>query len=318
MASTPQSFVETELKLAIEEYRAGKLDSAEARVSLLVKSHADRADVQVAHGIVQIAKGNLTGGLQSLVTSLQSEPDNREALSWAAFTSLNLQQFEQAERFARRLTEISPQNPRAHYLLANALRALDRIEEGLQVIDTSLALNPDDPEALVTKARLLKAWLMPALAVDLYKRSMEIRPTPAAGMELAQIYFRDSRPEAALDVLNQIAPLMPKPARPYGLMAEANTLLRQFDEAEQLWTVAKTYAANPAALAQSRARVEIAAGRFEVAESILLELIDKRQDLSPNFSLLTTGRKMKPDDLSSSKGWSRCRLRSLTRRDVSS
>jgi len=291
------SSIETELKLATEAYRSGNLSAAGVRVDNLLKSHPGRADVQLARGIIQIGRGDLVGGLDSLISSLQIEPHNAEGLGWAAYTALNLQRFEMAEGFARTFTDVAPQNPRAHYLLANALRALGRIEEALQAIDRSIDLKPDDSESLVTKARLLQSWQMPALATEIYKQAMAIRPTPAAGMELAKMQLRDSHYEPAIELLMQVSPLMQESIRPYGTIAEAYTLLHQFDDAERYWSLAKAQSVNPIAMAQGRARVEIAAGRFEVAQQLLFELIGRGQDIANTFSILSTGRKMKADDL---------------------
>ena len=51
------------------------------------------------------------------------------------------------------------------------------------------------------KARILKEWRMPSLAVEFYTQSLQIRPTPAAAFDLARIHLTDSHPEAALATL---------------------------------------------------------------------------------------------------------------------
>ena len=117
----------------------------------------------------------------------------------AAFVALNLRRFPEAEQHASRLVGIAPDSQRGHYLLANALRSQDKIEDALVEIDRALELNPEDTESLVTKARLLQTWQMPALAIELYRKAMSIRPTPAAGMEMAEMLLRDSHPAAALE-----------------------------------------------------------------------------------------------------------------------
>ena len=52
-----------------------------------------------------------------------------------------------------------------------------------------------------------------------------------------------------------------------------------------------TYEGNPVHVSQTRARAEIAAGRFQIAESILNDLIDRNQDLAGSLSILSTGKK---------------------------
>ncbi len=297
MSLHSQGSIETELKLANAAYRAGDLGLATSRVDKLLKEHPNRADVQLAKGIIEIAKGNQVDGANAILLSLQLEPTNPEALSWAAFTSLNLRNFPRAEEFARRFVEVDSQNPRAHYLLANALRALDRIDEALKAIDRSLELSPDDTDSLVTKARLLRQGSLPGLAVEVYRKALAIRPTPPAAVDLARILLNESHPQEALDVLNQVAPLLRIEMRPHALIAQACTALRHFDAAEAHWRLAETYTNDSVGVIQSRATAEIAVGRFEIAEGLLRNLIEKRAGIDASFCILTTARKMTPDEL---------------------
>jgi tetratricopeptide (TPR) repeat protein len=289
--------IQAELNQAQQAYRAGNLDVAESRINALYRQYPARADVLTARGILLAARGRPDMALDSFNESLKSEPDNLETLAWAAFWCLNLQRFKRAEELARHFVAIAPRNHRGYYLLANALRAQDRIGEGLEAIDQALALEPNDTDSMVTKARLLQVWQMPALAVELYQKAMSIRPTPAAGIELARVLMRDGHHEAALEIFKKIQPLMPPAERPYSPMAQAYTLLHRFDEAEVYWKRALQQSGDPVTTSQSRALMEIAAGRFSVAEELLFDLIKKNQDPLTSFSILTTGRKMKADDL---------------------
>ncbi len=297
MQSSPQSSIEAELKLANEAYRAGDLDSAQVRIDGLLRLNPDRADVHMAKGMIVMAKGDQVQAREWLVSSLRIEPDNSEALAWAAFISLNMHRFEEAEGFARALTRIDPHNARAHYLLANALRALDRVEEALAAIDRSLAIEPDNTDGLVTKARLLKRWQMSGLAIELYRKALAIRPSPPAAVDLAQILLRESHPQEALDVLRGIERYMPESDRPHALIAQAHTEMRQFEEAGERWSLAQKFSRDPASLTQSRAKAEIAVGRFEIAQRLLMEAIEEGLAVPSSFFILTTARKMNREDM---------------------
>lgn len=296
MAGPPNDFIQTEIGLAQEAYQSGNLDAAEARVNKLYEQHPIRADVLSARAMMQMGRGRQDLALETFSASLAIDPDQGEILAWAAFASLNLGRFQEAEAHSKRLAKLMPGNPKAHYLLANALRGQDRIREALEAIDRSLEIKADDVDSLVTKARLLQAWQMPALAFEIYSQAMAIRPTTAAGMELARILLRDSHPEAALDVLKSIESQIPLPERPHALTAEAFTIMHRFDEADERWALAKRHSRNPASIAQRQALMEIAAGRFEVAEKLLFELIEGHQDVTTAFSILTTGRKIRAED----------------------
>ena len=247
--------------------------------------------------MIVMAQGDKAAALGWLIASLETQPDNPEALGWAATLSLNLKNPEKAETFARRLTTVDTNNARAHYLLACALRDLDRIEEAISAIDSSLAIEPDDPDRLVLKARLLSSWRLPALAVEFYKRAMEIRPTPAAAIDLAQILLRESHPEEALEMLLKVSPLMQERVRPFDLIARAYTELQQFEAADSHWSLAEQFSPDRPAVLRSRAKAEIAAGRFEVAEALLTEGMEDDLEAPAGFLLLATVRKMKLDDL---------------------
>ncbi len=296
MSSASPSSIETELRLATEAYRSGNLNAAEARVDKLLSQYPNRPEIHLAKGIIQIGKGDQVGGLNSLRAALALVPNDLEALAWAAFASLNLQQFSEAETYARRLTELAPQNARSFYLLANALRALDRTEEGLQAIDQSLALRPDDPDSLVTKARLLKEWQLPALAIDIYRRVLAVRPSPPAAVDLAKILLNENHQQEALDVLDEVLPGIPVEHQPHALIAQAHTEMGHFAIADEHWDKAIRYAYDRNAVVESRARAEIASGRFDVAEAILSAEMSAGTSKDSLFAVLSTARKMRGED----------------------
>jgi len=289
--------VQAEIALAQEAYRAGNLALADARINKLTEKYPDRADVLMAKGMILYARNEQAGALDFFAATLAVDPNALETLAWAAYVALNLRRFSEAEGYARRLTQLAPGNGRGHYLLANALRAQDRIPEGLAAIDRALELQPNDPDSLVAKARLLQAWQMSALATECLRRSMAIRPTPAAGMEIARLLSRDGFHESAIEVLREIEPGLPVADRPYGVIAQAYTLLHRFDEAEEQWARAEKYAANSAPVLLNRSRAEISAGRFGVAEEILRDLIEKDREAPSAFAALTLARKMASDDV---------------------
>jgi tetratricopeptide (TPR) repeat protein len=297
VALPSESSIKHELNLATQAFRAGDIGSAESRVDRLLAAHADRADVLLAKGIIQIGKGDLGGGLESLVASLEIAPNEPEALAWAAFTSLNVRRFGDAEKYARRLTEVQPNNPRGFYLHANALRALDRIAEGIQAIDRSLAIKPDDTDGLVTKARLLKDWNMAGLAVEFYRMALSLRPSPPAAVDLARILLNESHPDEALEVLRHVVPAMPVEQIPHALLGRAYTELQRFGEADHHWRLAEGFSNDRRGVIQERSKAEIAAGRFDVAEELLLNAIEQEEGPEAFFTILTTARKMTKDDL---------------------
>lgn len=289
--------VQAEIALVQEAFRGGNIALAEDRLNKLSHKYPNRPDVLMAKGMVFLGKGDQERALDFFSAVLEIDPNAGETLAWAAYVCLNIRRASDAEKYARKLTEIAPSNPRGFYLLANALRSQDKVEEAIKAIDRSLALNPDDVESLLTKGRLLQTWRLPALAEEFYRKSMKIRPTLGAAMELAQIAVRDSRPEGAIEVLAQVEPYLPVAERPHASIAEALTLQRKYDEAEKRWALASKYSVTPGVAQRVRAVAEIASGRFGIAEEILFDLIKKGDDPATSFSILTTARKITKDDL---------------------
>jgi tetratricopeptide (TPR) repeat protein len=294
--SPPNGTVEAEIQRVIMETRSGQLDSARMRVDRLLQSHPNRADVRMAKGMLLMSRGDYASSVEWLKASLELNPKNLEALAWAAYQSIHLTRYEEAEPMARSFTEISPDNPRAFFLLAAALKGLNRTQEGIAAIDRSLALRPDDPEALVLKARLLRDRNLHGLAMEFYKLAQAGRPYPAAAIDLAQIWLRESRPEEALRELLAVLPQLPEGQRPHELMAQAYTEMMEFENADAHWKLAENYSPNRARIIRTRAASEIAVGRFEIAEQILARAIEHDVEPGACFYLLTTARRIRPDD----------------------
>jgi len=289
--------VQAEIALAQSAYQTGNHDRAEALIDQLLLTHPSDPDVLVAKGMMYFTRGDLTSAHEMYAAGLDARPDDSETLFWVALTRVNLRRFSEAEEAARRLTLVAPKDARGFFLLGTALRGLDRFTEALAAIDRSLVLNPTDPDSLTAKGRLLRDWHMPTSAVEYFRKSMAVRPSLGAAVELAQIALRDSRPAEAMEVLKRIEALVPADVRPHAFIAEAYTMLHRFDEAEKKWLLAKKYSSNPGATLRGRALAEIAMGRFDVAEKILFDLLDKGDDPIATFPILTTGRKMKAEDV---------------------
>lgn len=288
--------IQADIARVREAYQAGDIHLAEARLAKLIQAHPNRPDVLMARGMVYLGKGEQERALDVFKAALEIAPTLGETLAWAAYVCLNLRRNSEAEEYAKRLTDVNPINPRGHYLLASALRAQGNTEQALLAIDRALAISPDDVDCLVTKARLLREWQAPAQATELYQKAMAIRPTLSAALELAQIAMRDSQPQVAVEVLRKVEPTLPVANRPHAPLAEAYTMMRSFDEAEKHWQLAAKYSGNPPGLKKSRALAEIAVGRFNVAEEILFQMIDRGEDPAASFAILTTCKKMRADD----------------------
>lgn len=289
--------VESELAKTQAEYRAGDIGAAAARIARLFDRYPKRPDVLTAQGVILVAQGQLAAALRSFEVALSAAPDLLETLAWAASTALRLDDAAGAERHAQSLCQLVPQDPRAHLLAAKALAAGNRIPDALAEVNRSIELRPDDAEALLLKARLLRRWQLPGLSLEFYRLSLAARPTPAAAVDLAQILLREGGGQAALDVLQSVVDAIPEEIRPYDLIGQAQTYLGRLDEAEASWVSAEKHARDRAEIVTRRAETEIASGMAEIAAARLQSHLDAAPESVRAFYLLTTARKFGPNDL---------------------
>ncbi|MDR3692933.1 MAG: sulfotransferase [Fimbriimonas sp.] len=290
--------VAAQVKRARADYLKGDLASARAITGVLALSHPERADVQLANGMVLMASGEPEPARYAFLRVIELDPSSQEAWYGATFITLNEREFTEAERLARRYVEAAPNSHRAYYLLAAALRGQDRPEEALDAVDCALQIKSDDVDCLVLKARVLKELRMPGLSVEIYRQALAIRPTPAAAIDLAKMLIRESRPESAIEVLGGMESTLSALPAFHALLGEAYTMTRQFDLASEHWGSAKHQSASRSGIDLQRAKAEIAVGRFELAEEILQDLISSGVDVPSAFLSLTSARKMTEQDRS--------------------
>jgi len=139
--------------------------------------------------IVQARKGDHERAIELVRRALELKPGSSEywgnqGLSWMA-----LKRFEPASECFQRALDLRPADPaRAHLRLGMALAQSGRLDQGLAHIDASLALRPDDREALSYRVTALVQIGRRADAVTTLRRLVEIAPDDVdARLKLAWI-----------------------------------------------------------------------------------------------------------------------------------
>ena len=288
--------VAAQIAQAQSEYRRGNIPAAQQLIEVLASSHPDRADVQLGRGMILMATGEVDRARFAFLKAVELDSQLAEAHYWATLMTLNQREFSEAELLARKYIEAIPNQYRAYYLLAATLRGQGRQDEALRHVDQALVLAPEDVDALVLKARILKENRMAGLAVEFYRKAMTIRPNPAAAVDLARLLIRESRPESAIEVLKSAEPAMPNVPTHHALFAEAHSMLGQTEEASERWQRARKLSQNPNSVELQRAKVEIAVGKFADAQDALLQLIEQGYEVAAAFQAWTTTHKVNPDD----------------------
>jgi len=140
--------------------------------------------------------------------------------------------------FWAREVEVAPRDPVAGANLANALRALGRIEEAQAAADQVLIVHPNDLEALLEAVRARLAQNQGFYAIDLAQRAQRIDPADWRATGLLAIAFEQSQREVeALAAHRAAVAMAPEAAAPLANLAMyqagrgdlpgAETLLRQ-------------------------------------------------------------------------------------------
>ncbi len=137
------SQIETEIRLAGEAFKGGDLEAGLARFDSVLRSKPDSAAAHLGKGGMLMALQRPADALASFKQVLQFDPNNVQALRWAAELCLNLRLPDQTEGYARRLTRIQPKNDRAFFLLSVALSLSGRWLDALDTaINSAIALQP--------------------------------------------------------------------------------------------------------------------------------------------------------------------------------
>jgi tetratricopeptide (TPR) repeat protein len=260
---------------------------------------------------VALAKGDLAGADRTLLTLLSSEPNDQEGLLLLGVLRGRQQRYSEAEVLFRRLLQLDAKSVASHRNLAAALFAQDKVDEAVEQYQIALNLDPRDPQLKVELARVqvgrgnFSAALaaldsMPRaqpsqgatpvkvaalLGLNRHREAEEeirqVRNSPEAAMELAEVFLAANLPTDALNSLN--APRRSRstqPARFYYL--EGKALRMKGELLPALHSFRQAHAQDPK------------------SPSTLLALAEIYSDLgkhSDSFAMLQRARSIDPDAL---------------------
>ncbi|MDR3691588.1 MAG: sulfotransferase [Fimbriimonas sp.] len=269
MKRLSQSQIGVELKLASETAQSGRLNDSIERIDRVLRTNPDCSDANYLKGTILAALQRLPEALSSMEAVLQATPNHAEALRWAAQLSMHIRIPDKPERYARRLVRIQPSNDRALFLLSITQSLSGRWLDSLESIDAALAVRPDELDYIVGRAQLLVKLRLNRLAIEWYRKALEVRYEPQFARELAEVLLEEGQVSEALELLRRVEDSVPPSAVPVVLLGRAYTEAHDFEKAEPYWEKAKLQQRDQTALTVARAKSEVAAGRIEEAENLL-------------------------------------------------
>lgn len=263
----------------------------------------------IAKAEAQLARGELADAEASLWTVLATDPNHQEALALLGTIRGRQQRYAEAEALFRRVLQINQNSLLAHRGLGSALIAENRIDEAIDQYKAASDLSPEDlglkielahlyagrgqfPQALAvlqtippsrfpTDAVPVKAASLLALGktADAEHLAEQARGSPAAQMELAEVFLDAKLPDQALQSLEfAAADLKKRPARFFYLQGRAFQAKGQSDAA--LGSLKQALAADPNSPDTLVAIAEVYAARNQHKDA--LTSLQKALVLSPD------------------------------------
>jgi tetratricopeptide (TPR) repeat protein len=257
----------------------------------------------------QLDHGDLESGERTLWGILSTQPTNQEALTMLGVARGRQRRYAEAEALFRRVLQLNPKSIVASRNLAGALLAQDKPDDAIRQYIQTIQLSPRDSNLKIEVAKLdlgrgdfagalstldsIEPQHFPPAAVPLKAASLlgvgrrsdavvlisQVKGSPGASLDLAQVFVEANDPGAALKTLSLLNP-PPKglAARFYYLKGRA---LRQQGEAVAAKTsYRQALAADPKSVETLVAMAEAFAGENKHAES--MKVLEKARELSPD------------------------------------
>lgn len=234
-------------------HQQGRTGEAERRYRDVLRQYPNHPDALQYLGVIEVQKGNRSGGLELLDRALKA----------------------------------NPRSAAAHYNRANLLRDMNRLEEALGGYDAALKLNRQHAGALINRAAVLRILDRPAEALASLDSAIAVAPGEAnahhgRGVILAQM----NRHDDAIASFGRALSL--GPAKVETLIARGHALCRAGRQLDGLRDFVEASAGAPdnadVFFGQATALMELR--RHELA----VEAYDRARALAPGWIELNYGR----------------------------
>jgi tetratricopeptide (TPR) repeat protein len=186
-------------QLALVQGALGQRQAAIGTLLVAVSLAPNSAPIRHALGLAYLRIGALSAAEGEFLRVLELEPDDFYTNLYLANLELALDHPDLAEAFARKATQLSPENPRTHYALANAWArraqwpdAVDELRTALNLIagwnhQSSLPISQDEVISYhLLLATAYTSTRQPARAVAEYKAVLVLDPSNASAMKKLQ------------------------------------------------------------------------------------------------------------------------------------
>lgn len=179
------------------------LDQAVSSVDEAVRLDADLAPVQVALGRVHATRGNTDLAFAALKRALEIDANDASANQAIAKLYSRLGRLEDADTAYKKAVALEPENTMILNSYANFLFNQSRYDDAISQWQMVIRLAPEHYAALLNLGSAFEETGMTPEAIDMYQRSIEIKPTYMAYLNLGTSYTRTQRYPEAVDAYRQ-------------------------------------------------------------------------------------------------------------------
>ncbi len=137
---------------------SGQLPVAKKKLDLAYAYSPDNAEINFAQGNLHLALGETNAAKGFYFSALRLDPEHAGAFNNLGVLALQESRWELAGRFFRHAIEVTPNNAKAWFLLAQAEMKAGRRAEAEDAINRALALEPDRPEFQALRQELNEAF----------------------------------------------------------------------------------------------------------------------------------------------------------------
>ncbi|MCG6872742.1 MAG: tetratricopeptide repeat protein [Gammaproteobacteria bacterium] len=166
-------------RAAVADFRAGRLERAEARLRALQRQFPELAELLELRGLVAHQQGQSALAVHLLERAAAAAPDDPRHLANLALVQEQRGCLEEAIATSERCTGLDPGRASAWFRLANLLRMDDRPGEAVAAYRRALQIDAADADCHANLGTVLLALDRPLEAVAECRRALELRPVDA-------------------------------------------------------------------------------------------------------------------------------------------
>jgi tetratricopeptide (TPR) repeat protein len=190
--------------------RQKKLDEARERLAVARATMGGDIRLTVAESHLLRDVGRHDEAYAFLAKALDGQPDQTELLYETSLAAEKLGHLETVERLLRRLIALKPESPQGYNALGYTFADHNiRLDEAAELVDTALALAPDDSFILDSKGWVLFRQGKLDAALETLKKAYAKQPDAEIAAHIGEVLWKLGRTDEAKDVWRDAAKVYP-------------------------------------------------------------------------------------------------------------